>query len=1332
MTSVATSAFLPDAHAKRWRPGQSVPGLEAQEFFVGRGSGALEVAWATASARPTFEGVRKLWRTRQGGRASPVLLVVVFPATGGERAFVCGPAGDVPPVHGDFDLDRVERLCLAALDEPDRHSALRLVTGLLPDIGSSVPGLRNTGLLATHELVADVPTRHDWTAASRIARPLLNKQGRALVEALGFGIDAMGAGASLLSLAGHPRAAAVFLDEDEAFDLPAARLDNTTAVTHALRMADERGVPWVITTRGHQIRLYAARPDTGVGRKGRSETFVELNLAVLDPDDAGYLELLFSGRALSAEGTIEELLEQSENFAADLGSRLRDRVYQEVVPPLATAVASRMQSQVANLDEEDLADAYEQTLTILFRLLFVAYAEDKGLLPYGTHGRYQDHALKTIARHLTDAIRAGSLDFDEHATDLWDDLKNLWHAIDQGNRNWGVPQYNGGLFSDESDVNPVGSRLSDLELTNAEIGPPLAALLVDTDDDVIGPVDFRTLSVRDFGTIYEGLLESGLSIATGDLAVDANGTYVPATVEGEIVEVEEGEIYFHNRSGARKATGSYFTKAFAVEHLLDYALEPAIIRHLEHVSELADSGKEAAAADLLFDFRCVDLAMGSGHFLVAAVDRIEARFSTFLATRPNWPAMVELERLRTKALDELNRLGDNFAAGTEIETSSLLRRQIARRCIYGIDRTSIAVELARLSLWVHTFVPGLPLSFLNHGLRRGNSLTGIGTVDEAVDAVDPEGDGKDRSLFAQPLLDALERARPALKKLGALSDIDRIDIAQARSSQRDAEEIVVPVERLFDQIVGARLDEIDMPTDLSPSSLGSARRIARANAVARDVEAFHFPTAFPEVFLRDRPGFDCILGNPPWDKVLFQPQAFWVTRSPGLNALPAAKRPAAIEQLRLARPGEASIEERERAVRERLQTLIEIAYPNRGRGHYDFAKLFVERACALSRESGLLGYVLPANSLLLGGWSKLRELLLEGSDLTILQARNKGGWFFDDVDNRYTIVLLTRSPAESTESIVSIWPGIRDVEQLRGARRDTSLRLPEAVLKTLSDSAVIPWLNNAPDSRVFEQMRSYPNLAGAGGWVDGRHDARWDFRSSGPDHRFSSTRDEPGSWRVLMTRHVCAFGIDDGRAWQQFVQDPLGLGNGIETEKNGMPVLGRDHPLVIFRHPSRNDDSRTMVATALPAGGYLHNKGYVHAIRHATGTEPDVLLALLGYMNTFTCDWWVRRFVDRHISAPVVNNLRLPDWSKSDIRHAARLSRGLLWANGARELAGGLKLTVSPAGLDTTDAVTQLEHLAAAGFGLTVYDMELILDDFSTGEAACPPDLRSRILEGMT
>ena len=146
--------------------------------------------------------------------------------------------------------------------------------------------------------------------------------------------------------------------------------------------------------------------------------------------------------------------------------------------------------------------------------------------------------------------------------------------------------------------------------------------------------------------------------------------------------VAKGQVYLHNRSGSRKAPGSYFTKPFAVEHLLDYALEPALDDHVARLGELIGAGDEAAAAGAFFDFRCVDLAMGSGHFLVAAVDRIEARLGAFLALNPIPLVTAELDTLREAALFALGDL----AVGMELETASLLRRQVARRCIYGVDR----------------------------------------------------------------------------------------------------------------------------------------------------------------------------------------------------------------------------------------------------------------------------------------------------------------------------------------------------------------------------------------------------------------------------------------------------------------------------------------------------------------------------------------------------------------------------------------------------------------------------------------------------------------------
>ena len=577
--------FLEDyEHVIGWTTDKKAPaGLKTEFVFIGSGDHGLEVALANSSSRPKVEDVRKLWKLRHAGRPSPVLLVV----THDSKATICGPVGDNPPVISDLGSDQVERLCSAALTEPNRHSAVRFLVAMLDGLHTTelLPGIRNMGMLATHEMRTGVPVRSDWELSCKRGKKLLSLKGRQLVESLGFGIQTLSTTSSVLTINSSKRVVAVFLDEGEGFEDPASRFNGISPVSNALALADRENLPWVILTRGHQIRLYSARPDIGVGRKGRAETFVELNLALLPEEAAGYLSLLFSPEALTEGGSFEQILEASADHAAALGQRLRERVYYEAVPNLAEAVAGRL-GKGTHLSEEDLQFAYEQTLVILFRLLFVAYAEDKDLLPYRTNSRYQHHALKALARELANKFASSEqLEFDDQATDLWDQVRSLWRAVDKGNADWGVPVYDGGLFSDDAEINPPSEGLADLELTNAEIGPALFALLVNrSEDDTYGPVDFRSLSVREFGTIYEGLLESRLSVAPTDLTVDPRGNYVPATKKSQEVHVEEGQVYFHNRSGSRKSTGSYFTKPFAVERLLDNALEPALQDHVRHLA----------------------------------------------------------------------------------------------------------------------------------------------------------------------------------------------------------------------------------------------------------------------------------------------------------------------------------------------------------------------------------------------------------------------------------------------------------------------------------------------------------------------------------------------------------------------------------------------------------------------------------------------------------------------------------------------------------------------------------------------------------------------------
>lgn len=175
-----------------------VPVMAPDLLFLGRGDHALEVATARARTRPTATMVRGLWHRRHRNRPSPVVLVVAYPHEGIHRASVCGPVGEQPPVVGDVELAQVERLCAAALDEPNRHTAVRLLSAALPEVDTPMPGVRNAGMLATHELGTGVPRRDDWAEACERGKGLLRHSGRRLVEALGYGVEEHAANTSVL------------------------------------------------------------------------------------------------------------------------------------------------------------------------------------------------------------------------------------------------------------------------------------------------------------------------------------------------------------------------------------------------------------------------------------------------------------------------------------------------------------------------------------------------------------------------------------------------------------------------------------------------------------------------------------------------------------------------------------------------------------------------------------------------------------------------------------------------------------------------------------------------------------------------------------------------------------------------------------------------------------------------------------------------------------------------------------------------------------------------------------------------------------------------------
>ncbi|MDP9331960.1 MAG: hypothetical protein M3Q30_01420 [Actinomycetota bacterium] len=1212
----------------------------------------------------------------------------------------------------------MERLAAAALSEPNRHAAIRFLVAMLPEVGADLPGLRNSGLLATQELRDGVPARTDWSAACDRSKELLSLRGRQLVEKMGFGIEQLSVTSSVLTVKdGVKRAVAVFLDEAETFDESADRFSGSP-VSHALALADREGVPWVVLTRARQIRLYAARSDTGVGRKGRAETFVEMNLALLPDDQAGYLSLIFSPSALAEGGTLDEIIRSSADFAAELAIRLRARVYFEAVPGLAAAVASRFHHS-DSFDESVLAAAYESTLIILFRLLFLAYAEDKDLLPYRTNSRYADHALKTITRRLAEDRAANRVAFDESAIDLWEDVRQLWRAVEKGNSGWGVPGYDGGLFSDDPDVSAAGAALADIELTDSEFGPAVMALLVDEGPDgVVGPVDFRSLSVREFGTIYEGLLESMLSVAPCALTVDAKSNFVPAKSKDEVF-VEAGNVYFHNRSGARKSTGSYFTKPFAVEHLLDYALEPALTDHLTRLRGLLDEGDQAGAADAFFDFRCVDLAMGSGHFLVAAVDRIESRLSGFLALNPIAPVTAELERLRQAANAALGDLAD----GVEIETTSLLRRQVARRCVYGVDLNHISVELARLAIWIHTFVPGLPLSFLDHNLVCGNSLTGIGTLDEAITILDPRATVTGNvSIFGRQIEEFLGRAGDSLRRLARITEATIADVKVARQVHDEALAAVEPARQLFDLLVAGRLGEVATPITANEEQIAADKGLERALEISVEVQSLHFPVMFPEVFLRERSGFDCVLGNPPWEEPVVEELQFWAIRFPGLKGMANSEQKKAIAKYAAERLDIKAEYLRESSSAERLRYLLSHGgYPGMGTGDPDLYKAFIWRFARLVRPGGWIGVVLPRSVFVTLGASEWRQNVLPECSATVVFTKNRDEWLFTDVNPGYPVALATISP-RAPRPRFEVRGTYQSLAEFRNGMNAPAVDLDIGQLQRVDPLLCVPSVDSAQALRLFSLLIRQPPFGdpARSDWrarphteLHATNDAAEFFTSDASDTPVRNHLNvghfafEPQTGAFNYTVLDAAIDKLDRRrkdAWGKKNSPFTEMPREWVAERSTLPLL---NPRIAFRDVVHSTNPRKIWAALVPPRTVLTNKApYLMFPRGSVRSQAYVL----GVLGSSLVDWFGHLRVNLNLNYFILNSIPVPvDEGDARADRVASLAAGLaLLGQSPDELGEWVDVADHVADGDREEAIAELDAVVSLLYDVPDEALDLV------------------------
>lgn len=1281
------------------------------------GVGPFQVAVATAATPPSKQVLRDLFAGRKGKFQIQLVVAVVHDSS----VHLFGPDPQAQPI--ELALDAAQRQLQSVLSEPDVFAATERLAGFRKASDTSgVAGFTNSGLFASHHITNNVPKRTDWAEQGADAQPLLGLRNKPLVEALGFSTQAGPNGTLLLTADGHPpRAVAVLLDDSEHFEAKTPRFQ-LSPVAFGLAIASKQEVPWLIVLRKDQIRLYPGRDGVGVGSKGQAETFFEVDLSTIDAEYAALLPLVFSASALATDGTADELLRDSSRYATELGARLRERIYDEIVPPLAVEVAKRLARDASVLlDADGLATAYRVTLRVLFRLLFQAYAEDRGLLPSGRNEGFDANSLKTNARRL---LESESDEFGDAAT-IWLDLVQVWNAIDQGNPQWQIPSYNGGLFSTDLERSAEGGLIKRIELPDSVLGPALKSLLIDVNDDGdLGPVDFRSLSVREFGTIYEGLLESSLSLAEQDLTVDGSGAWVPASGDDE-VQAESGSVYFHTASGERKATGSYFTPKVVVDHLIERSIVPALTAHLEKIAVLLDSGDAAAAARDFFDFRVADLAMGSGHFLVAAVDKIEALMRDFM-TQHDVPGVIqELARLEEVAKAAL---GTDDVAKSEVDRVGLLRRQVARRCIYGLDINPMAVELARLAIWIHTFVPGLPMSNLDHGLVNANSLTGIGTIEEALDALQPGRKPGEMGLFDEILTDQLASSKTLLVDVANASEANKAEVEEGAKMLAQAREAAETARRIFDAAVAARIGRIEPGLILDRDSLERVLSLPEVEGAAAELRPAHLPYLFPEVFLRETAGFDVLLGNPPWETVKVEEWKWWGVRLPGIRALPMKERNQAVAAFVESRADlRSEFEETVANVDAYRRAILQGPYPGLGKGgDVDLYHAFAWRNWGLLASGGRAAIVAPRMALSGSNLMEWRKSVLSGgafSDVCFLTNTNE--WVFENVHQQYTVALVVMS--KGAERGVSLAGPFHSASEFAEGRTQPIVVTVDE-FASWSTTLAFPLTPSQAALRVVGTMKAGQRIGSP--MACGTFRGLKELDETNDRELLNFDLSMPAGVPVLKGATfnlwepefgpLMAYGSQEGLRAR--LREKFDRGSNNKRSAYYQLVLARnelplDKARIAYRWVTRATDARTARCCLIPPGHAAVSSSPVLVRRD--GSERGEAF-LLGVMSSIPFDWQTRLVVELNFTFEILNDLAVPVFDDDAVRCqrvveiAGRLAavddRYSDWASVVGVPVGSVTSVT-----EKDELIAELDALVSLLYGLSEDQVEHIFATFHRG-----------------
>ncbi|MFB6140623.1 MAG: restriction endonuclease, partial [Halosimplex sp.] len=442
--------------------------------------------------------------------------------------------------------------------------------------------------------------------------------------------------------------------------------DASHQVKYYLEHTPER-MRWGILTDGRKWRLYGTKDYA-------TETYYEVDLPELlaagSVEQFKYFFAFFRPEAFrETAGTcfLDTVWSESETAAQELGEDLQDNVF-TALRVLGEGFVETNDLDIDPDDDAALEQLKEQSLVLLYRLMFVLYAESRGLIhpdDPDAIAEYEEHfSLDQLRLEIHEEVDGGGslTDYSRHATSMWSRLEDLFRLVDAGEESLGIPPYNGGLFDDDSHEFLAENQVADRYI--AEVVYRLGTTAADDGSFVLA--DYADLDTRHLGSIYEGLLEHEFRIAPEDYAAvaeDGGQVWKPATdvTVAEAVEtVDSGELFVVNDDGERKATGAYYTPDYVVAYIVEETVDP-LIDDIDE--ELRADGLEPSDREYFMRFwqsvqelKVLDPAMGSGHFLTKATGYLTER------------VMEVVREQEIQSYDEQD-----------------LRREIAKECIYGVD-----------------------------------------------------------------------------------------------------------------------------------------------------------------------------------------------------------------------------------------------------------------------------------------------------------------------------------------------------------------------------------------------------------------------------------------------------------------------------------------------------------------------------------------------------------------------------------------------------------------------------------------------------------------------